>query len=413
MTKDNQNSQEKCCASVLERVKLFFSNLRMWLAELQEAQFDRGEREIVALIEDESIKHYPVPSYAVSILVWFFILIFPLILILDPTAPMANEFDLWNMVTFYVTLLATMIIFFVNLRILVPKLFFRKKYLAYFLCNALLLVIGIACREFVVFLMTKNPAETLSDFFAIYCFRAVRGHFSIWTTVSFFLILSFVCLICIAIVFASRSIMRAFVMREKRRTEMAYELTFLKQQLSPHFLFNTLNNITSLIRIDPSLAEKSMTELSQLLRMMLYQTADQYISVKEDVEILGKYADLEKLRLDENFDLKFEVRLENPQTKVAPLVMMPLMENAMKHCVNPDGKSFARIKIVQKGDELSFVSENSNFPRKAKPNASGLGLTTFKKRLELMYSGHYQYKAGVEGDTYKTELKVELKKDSV
>ena len=123
MTKDNQNSQEKCCASILERVKLFFSNLRMWLAELEEARFDRGEREIVALIEDESIKLYPVPSYAVSILVWFFILIFPLILILDPTAPMANEFDLWNMVSFYVPLLATMIIFFVNLRILVPKLF--------------------------------------------------------------------------------------------------------------------------------------------------------------------------------------------------------------------------------------------------------------------------------------------------
>jgi LytS/YehU family sensor histidine kinase len=93
--------------------------------------------------------------------------------------------------------------------------------------------------------------------------------------------------------------------------------------------------------------------------------------------------------------------------------MMPLMENAMKHCVNPEGNSFAHIKIVQKGNTISFVSENSNFPRKAKPNASGLGLSTFKKRLELMYSGCYQYKAGVEGDAYKTELKVKLKKDSV
>ena len=92
---------------------------------------------------------------------------------------------------------------------------------------------------------------------------------------------------------------------------------------------------------------------------MLYQTADQYISVKEDVEILGKYADLEKLRLDENFDLKFETRLENPQAKVVPLVMMPLMENAMKHCVNPDGKSFAHILIEQKNDELYFRAENS------------------------------------------------------
>jgi hypothetical protein len=68
---------------------------------------------------------------------------------------------------------------------------------------------------------------------------------------------------------------------------------------------------------------------------------------------------------------------------------------------------------VQKGDELSFVSENSNFPRKAKPNASGLGLSTFKKRLELMYSGRYHYEGRVEGNVYITELKVQLKKDSV
>jgi LytS/YehU family sensor histidine kinase len=146
---------------------------------------------------------------------------------------------------------------------------------------------------------------------------------------------------------------------------------------------------------------------------MLYQTSDKYIALKEDVGILEKYAELEKLRHDDRFDFKFEYELENPDYPVEPLLMMPLMENAMKHCVNPDGKSFVHIKIVQKGDELSFVSENSNFPRKAKPNASGLGLSTFKKRLELMYSGRYQYDARVEGDVYRAELKVILKRDAV
>ena len=411
MTKDEKNvsvQAEKCGESVLESIKRFFRNQRNWLAELQEAQFDRGERELVALLKDESIKYYPVPTYAVAFLAWLFVLLFPLILILDPTAPLSNDFDVWNMIGYYVPLLATMIIFFVNLRLLVPKFFFRKKYFLYFVCNSVLLAISLTCREFVVFLMLRNPNESLVDFFATYCFRNVREHFSIWTPITFFIILALGCLTCIAIVFVWRSLTREFVLREKRRTEMAYELTFLKQQLSPHFLFNTLNNITSLIRIDPSLAEKSMTELSQLLRMMLYQTADQYISVKEDVEILGKYADLEKLRLDENFDLKFDVRLENPQTKVVPLVMMPLMENAMKHCVNPDGKSFAHILIEQKNDELYFRAENSNFPRKSKSNSSGLGLATFQKRLELMYKDRYTYTTKVENGVYISELKVKL-----
>ena len=200
-------------------------------------------------------------------------------------------------------------------------------------------------------------------------------------------------------------------MREKRRTEMAYELTFLKQQLSPHFLFNTLNNITSLIRFDPGLAENSMTKLSQLLRMMLYQTSDQYISVKEDVEILEKYADLERLRLDESFDLKFEVNLENPQAQVVPLMMMPLMENAMKHCLNPDGISFAHIYIEQKNGELYFRAENSNFPRKSKSKSSGLGLATFLKRLELMYKDRYTYTTKVENGVYVSELKVKLENE--
>jgi hypothetical protein len=413
MTKDEKNvsvQAEKCGESVLESIKRFFRNQRNWLAELQEAQFDRGERELVALLKDESIKYYPVPTYAVAFLAWLFVLLFPLILILDPTAPLSNDFDVWNMIGYYVPLLATMIIFFVNLRLLVPKFFFRKKYFSYFVCNSVLLAISLTCREFVVFLMLRNPNESLVDFFATYCFRNVREHFSIWTPITFFIILALGCLTCIAIVFVWRSLTREFVLREKRRTEMAYELTFLKQQLSPHFLFNTLNNITSLIRIDPSLAEKSMTELSQLLHMMLYQTADQYISVKEDVEILGKYADLEKLRLDENFDLKFEVRLENPQTKVAPLVMMPLMENAMKHCVNPDGKSFAHIFIEQKDDVLYFRAENSNFPRKSKSKSSGLGLATFQKRLELMYKDRYTYTTKIEDGVYISELKVKLEK---
>ena len=98
-----------------------------------------------------------------------------------------------------------------------------------------------------------------------------------------------------------------------------------------------------------------------------------------------KYADLEKLRLDESFDFVFDVKLENPNLMIEPLLMMPLMENAMKHCVNPDGKSFAHIFIEQKDDVLYFRAENSNFPRKSKSKSSGLGLATFQKRLELMY----------------------------
>ena len=332
-------------------------------AELQEAQFEKGERELIEIMGDENDAQYPIPTFVLMILIWLFILLFPLILLLDPTYPL-TQVSLINLACYYLPLLATFLTFLVNQRYLVPKCFFRKRYALFFADNALILFLSLLGREVFYFLIHRKAGEGIVEFL-------------------------------------------------KKRSTLEYELKFLKNQLSPHFLFNTLNNITSLIRIDPNLAETSMTKLSQLIRVMLYQTGDKYISLKEDVGILEKYAELEKLRHDDSFDFKFEYELENPDCQVEPLLMMPLMENTMKHCVNPEGNSFAHIKIVQKGNTLSFISENSNFPRKAKPNASGLGLSTFKKRLELMYGGRYEYKAGVEGDVYKTELKVELKKDSV
>ncbi len=193
---------------------------------------------------------------------------------------------------------------------------------------------------------------------------------------------------------------------------LQYELDFLKNQLSPHFLFNTLNNISALIQIDPKRAESSMNKLSQLLRMMLYQVKDKYITLQEDVDILQKYADLEKLRLDENFDFVFNVNLENPNVMIEPLLMMPLMENAMKHCVNPNGKSFAHVSITQTGDVVHFHSENSNFPRKSGRKNGGLGLTTFEKRLDLMYLDAHEYSVNIVNDVYISDLILHLKKEN-
>lgn len=379
-------------------------------AELQEAQFEKNERELIEIMGDESDVQYPIPTFVLMILIWLFILLFPLILLLDPTYPV-TQVSFINLASYYLPLLATFLTFLVNQRYLVPKCFFRKRYVVFFVGNALLLFFSLLGREVFYFLLQRKAGEGIVEFFSNYCFSAGagRGHFSVWTVLVFLIALALICFVCILISMFTRQIIRAFILREKKRSTLEYELKFLKNQLSPHFLFNTLNNITSLIRIDPGLAETSMTKLSQLIRVMLYQTGDKYISLKEDVGILEKYAELEKLRHDDSFDFKFEYELENPDCQVEPLLMMPLMENAMKHCVNPDGKSFAHIKIVQKGDELSFVGENSNFPRKAKANASGLGLSTFKKRLELMYAGNYTYKHSIDGNSYKTELRLKLK----
>ena len=403
---------DKTSTNCTEKRQGFFQRTRDKFAVLQEIGFERNENKLRELLKDErDLVQFPIPLSLPAFLVWLFMLLFPLVLILDPTNAFKMSVNIKGLVGFYLPMLSTVFIFILNQRFLVPQLVFKKRYALYFVCNAILVVATLFFREVTFFVVERTPNEGISDFFSSYCFSFVKGHFGVWPVISFTILVAFVCVLCVLYHVMFRQIVRAFVLREQKRSELQYELDFLKNQLSPHFLFNTLNNISALIQIDPKRAESSMNKLSQLLRMMLYQVKDQYISLREDVDILQKYADLEKLRLDESFDFVFDVKLENPNLMIEPLLMMPLMENAMKHCVNPNGKSFAHITITQSGEELHFHAENSNFPRKSSRQTSGLGLATFKKRLDLIYMNSYEYSVRIADDVYISDLILQLKKE--
>ena len=301
-------------------------------------------------------------------------LLFPLVLILDPTNALNMSVNIKGLVGFYFPMLSTVFVFILNQKFLVPQLVFKKRYATYFVCNSVLVVATLFFREVAFFVMERSPNEGVGDFFSSYCFSFVKGHFGVWPVISFTILVVFVCILCVLYHVMFRQIVRAFILREQKRSELQYELDFLKNQLSPHFLFNTLNNISAL-------------------------------------DILQKYADLEKLRLDESFDFVFNVNLENPKMMIEPLLVMPLMENAMKHCVNPNGKSFAHISITQASGDLHFHSENSNFPRKSSRKGSGLGLSTFEKRLDLIYLGSYEYSVNIVDGVYISDLIIHLKKE--
>ena len=352
----------------------------------------------------------PIPTFVLPLLVVAFILVFPTMFLLDPNYSSESNYNLRSLVNFYYPLFSMIAIFSLNQKFLVPDCIFRKHYFLYFVYNALMIAVFSFLREVIMFLIDRTPDNTWGYFFTEYCYSSIKNHFSYWTIVSMLVLVSIVCLISVSYHLVARQFLKAFILREQSRTKVQYELDFLKNQLSPHFLFNTLNNISALIQIDSKRAEKTMTELSKLLRVTLYQTADDAIPLEEDVEILRMYGNLEKLRLDDSFDYRFDVEMEDPQTPVAPLIAMPLVENALKHSKNPKGKSFAHITIRQQGDELVLETENSNFPKvsQSPQKASGLGLSTFQKRLEILYAGRYEYTASADGDVYRSRLKIQL-----
>ena len=391
----------------------FFQKTRNKLAVLQEMDFERNEQRLRNLLdEDKDLIQFPIPVFVPTLFVWLFLIIFPLVLILDPSSSSSFSVNVKGMIAFYFPLLSTLFIFFLNQKFLVSSCIFKKRYAIYFVANSILVFAALFFREVVFFFIERSSNDGAVDFFKDYFFSSLKGHFGIGTVLTFVVLVCLVCLLCVFYQLVIRQIVRAFILREQKRMGLQYELDFLKNQLSPHFLFNTLNNISALIQIDAKRAESSMNKLSQLLRMMLYQVKDKYITLREDVDILQKYADLEKLRLDESFDFVFDVKLENPNVKIEPLLMMPLMENAMKHCVNPNGKSFAHVSITQSGNEVHFHSENSNFPRKSSRKSGGLGLSTFEKRLDLMYLDAHEYSVNIVDDIYISDLVLHLKKEN-
>ena len=391
----------------------FIQKTRNKLAVLQEMDFERNEMKVRKLLKDErELIQFPIPIFVPALFIWLFMIVFPLVLIMDPSNASKTSVNVNSLIAYYFPLLCTLFIFFLNQKYLVPSFIFKKRYAVYFTCNAVLVFAALFFREVTLFWIERSPNDGFAYFFEDYCFSSLKGHFGYGTVLIFVILVVIVCLICVFYQLMVRQIVRAFILREQKRMGLQYELDFLKNQLSPHFLFNTLNNISALIQIDSKRAESSMNKLSQLLRVMLYQVKDKYITLQEDVDILQKYADLEKLRLDESFDFVFDVKLENPNVMIEPLLLMPLMENAMKHCVNPNGKSFAHVSITQSGDMVHFHSENSNFPRKSGRKNGGLGLSTFEKRLDLMYLDAHEYSVNIVDDVYISDLILHLKKEN-
>ncbi|MEO6454621.1 MAG: sensor histidine kinase [Ginsengibacter sp.] len=165
------------------------------------------------------------------------------------------------------------------------------------------------------------------------------------------------------------------------------ELVFLKAQINPHFLFNTLNNIYSLSQYEPQLVSESILRLSKLLRYMLYETSSDFITIDKEIKILTDYIDLEKLRYSEAVTIDFKSDIENSSEMIPPLLLIPLIENAFKHGVSESrGKRFINIEFVLQKQKLYFAVKNSSdATSNDKKSKENIGLPNLRRRLNLLY----------------------------
>ncbi len=289
---------------------------------------------------------------------------------------------------------------YVFIYVLVKRMLLQKKYLLFF-GSALLLT-------FIVMWLNR-----LEDYFIIYPLTHTpnaRYNAGYWSFYSAFFNLVYVypVLGMGTTVYFISSWFEAQLAREKLAREKAeIELKSLKDQIHPHFLFNTLNNIYSLALLQSDKTAEMMLRLSKLLSFMVYDGNATAVPLSRELQALQDYVELEKLRLGERLEISFQATGTIPQVNIAPLLLFPLLENCFKHGSHRTSeKIWVRFQLQAFANGLDVQIENSlpEEENKQKADNSGLGLINVKKRLALLFPDH-ELRIHTS-DTYLVNLKI-------
>ena len=192
-----------------------------------------------------------------------------------------------------------------------------------------------------------------------------------------------------------------------RKEKTQAELAFLKSQINPHFLYNTLNYIYSLAYPVSDQLANAIIKLSNLMRYMLTESPDGRIDLQKEVDYLNNYIDIYRMRFEDNFFVNFEAADNVAGKRVALLVLIPFVENAFKHGVVNEAARPVKIQLKVIGERLMFTVSNK-INRNQKDQSSGVGLANIRRRLELIYPGRHELLISENGVTYKTTLNIQL-----
>ena len=201
------------------------------------------------------------------------------------------------------------------------------------------------------------------------------------------------------------------VENEKVRLEkenMATQLVLLRNQVSPHFLMNTLNNIHSLVDINTGEAKEAIIKLSRMMRYLLYETETEKTKLKREVEFLESYINLMKLRFNEKVIITLNLPAFIPEKTIPPFIFTSLIENAFKHGISYKDESFINIDLIIKEERLLLIVKNSKTDDYQVKNFSGIGIDNTRKRLELLYGNNYQLDIIDNKDLFTVNLSIPL-----
>lgn len=290
------------------------------------------------------------------------------------------------------------IMIYITNYVFVPLLLYRKKYLWFGFAFVSLILLSSIMKMNILGRMLNNPAlYNWSSNWKGRVYDNVLPHFFLVTAG-----------VAVKLLFDYSRLQRRVMEVAKEKAEA--ELNFLKSQINPHFIFNSLNSVYFLIEKENKEARTALQKFSDMLRYQLYEMNGARIPIEKEVAFLKDYLDLQRLRIDEKYDVQFNIDVSVYGLQIEPLLLIPLMENAFKHVSHHAGKeNFVHVSIGRENGSLWFKVENSKDDKLSfNKSSGGIGLQNVKKRLELLYPGKHELKVGDTTDTFSVNLKIQL-----
>jgi two-component system, LytTR family, sensor kinase len=343
-------------------------------------------------------------TIVLHIVAWTILLLIPLYLIT------ANpNMNLYFIQRVYLRTIVYVIIFYLNFFWLISWLLFRGKKWQYYLV-LITLIIGFyflneAINRNVFVKEEKKTIEVFNKMSKELKMPPRHWNFDIYNYL-------FTCSLITAFSIGLRMNLR-YHENEKKRKELekeklSSELAFLKNQVSPHFFFNTLNNIYSLTEINTKEAQNAILQLSKLMRYLLYESEKGDTKLSSEIAFMQNYIELMKLRISDKVSLNISFPSEYKDINFPPLLFISFIENAFKHGISYREPSYIQIELNQNGNEVHFKCSNSMAGKVERTDDSGIGLDNIKKRLTLLFQDNYRLSINQTDKSFEVDLYITI-----
>jgi len=304
----------------------------------------------------------------------------------------------------FVGLPIKLIVVYFVLNFVIPKYLYSKKYINLIFIMSFVMLLGGIINHF-VYKILVFPIDAQM--------RAASGEYQLFSIMHRIIDINTVLVIPVAIKLFKKWYLNEYSTSVLAKEKLESELNFLKGQIHPHFLFNTLNNLYSLILKQSDAAQEVVLKLSELLRYLIYDTQAQEVALNKEIMNIRNYIALEKIRFGSSIEVSFHNFGDLSGNTIAPLLILPIIENSFKHSTkNETQKAWITIELsmlenVFTAKVENSISENQNQIKTSK-NSEGLGLANLTKRLNLLYPHKHQLKITKNEDSYLVILSIEL-----